>query len=161
MFVIRSVNLPVLIGITNDCPAKGMTVPYTLRYNFGEDEDGNVCYTKWGAQSKHTPLLDEFLTVTKAWDDGPIPFTDNILPVLQKRILRKNASFQFVMKDGWINTLLDSDEPVGEPKQTTWGEWEEADKEVEAVWNEESSLPAPSDAVEPSQDEFDFGEEYK
>jgi hypothetical protein len=90
----------------------GMEMLYYLRHNFAAKEEddeygekGDAEYTNWGKNSIHTPKLDEFLTVTGAWDKGPIKFIDNLLPKLQKRILKADKSFQFIVKNGWIDTL--------------------------------------------------------
>ena len=58
------------------------------------------------SKSKAVEQLDNFIMATKAVVDGPIPYSDNILPTLQKRILRKEAEFKFIMKDGWINNII-------------------------------------------------------
>ena len=117
-----------LIEITDgDEACVGMTLSYHLRYNFGEDADGLVEYTNWGSDSAtHSPRLDEFLGMVGAWDKGEIQFSDNILPTLQKRILRANRSFQFVMKDGWIDTLYEDNEP--RPADPAWDDDEKPKK---------------------------------
>jgi hypothetical protein len=116
----------VLIDISEG-PAKGATVPYTLRYNFGPDEDGNTAYTHWGQNSVHSPRLDEFLTISGAWDLGPIEFSDNILPVLQKRMLKADKELVFQIKDGWI--VSDSLDVLGSAN------WDEKDSDA-ALWDD-------------------------
>jgi hypothetical protein len=118
----------VLVKIS-DGPAKGAIVPYTLRYNFGPDEDGNVAYTSWGAKSVHSPRLDEFLTLAGAWDSGSIKYSDNILSLLQKRMLHAAKQFSFQIKDGYI--ISDSLDSVG-------GDWKDAkDDSDAALWDDE------------------------
>jgi hypothetical protein len=91
-----------------------LELSYFLRYHFGEVmEDGKslVAYTKPG--SKYTGYLQEFLNASGAWELGPIEYSDNILPELQKRILHADKKFEVTVKDGWIvpGTLLSLDEP--------------------------------------------------
>lgn len=136
-----------LMEIVDGDPAcLGMIVPYFLRYNFGEDEDGNVMYTHWdGDNAIHSPKLDEFLSITGAWADGPIQFTDNILPVLQKRILRQNMKFQFVMKNGWIDSLVELMQPrvteVSDPA------WEDTADET-APWDEDETVATATEVLD-------------
>lgn len=86
----------------------GMQIPFSLAYNFAPytNPDGidEVAYTK--PQSKGTKLLDEFLTATGCWEDGPIPYSDNVLPEIAKRILTKRKEFNVVLKDGWVETII-------------------------------------------------------
>jgi len=105
----------VLIEIIDgDRPeAKGMLIPHVLRYNFGPIEDKNdeeyemTEYTFDGSKAVHTPKLREFLYLVGAWDKGPIKYTDNILPILQKRILKAGKTFKFIVKDGWIDNIYE------------------------------------------------------
>jgi hypothetical protein len=80
----------------------GAVVPYTLRYYLGEDAEGNTEYTHYGKQAKYAPMLEEFLTATGAWEKGPIKFSDNVLPKLEKRIQKANHGLVFQLKNGWI-----------------------------------------------------------
>jgi hypothetical protein len=111
------------IAITEivDGDYKGMTIPYFLRYNFGEFfQDGKsiVGITKMGSKSIHSPKLEEFLMVTGAnmnssGVDAPITYKDNVLPAIEKRIQAHKKVFTGVLKDGWILTLYgDSYTPV-------------------------------------------------
>lgn len=102
----------ILIEITNGLAGTiGATVPCTLRYNFGEDAEGNVEYTHYGANSKHSPRLDAVITAAGVWDEGEVKFSDNILPKLEKRMLKAGHTLAFQIKDGWINA--DSVDRVG------------------------------------------------
>ena len=100
----------------------GMHVPLFLRYNFeecNEEIKGEVRkvtrYDKQIDKSKHTAFLDEFMSVTGAWSFGPIPYSDNVLPTLEKRILRKEKVFNFLMKKGYVDNFY---EKVQEPEPT-------------------------------------------
>lgn len=101
----------------------GMQIPLFLRYNFGEEkqevkgEVKNVTgYNKSLDKSKHTAFLDEFLTITGAWDFGPLPYSDNVLPKLEQRILRKDKVFNFLMKKGYVDNFYEKvDAPALSP----------------------------------------------
>jgi len=100
----------------------GMQIPLFLRYNFGEEQQevkGNIKtvtgYNKSLDKSKHTAFLDEFLTIVGAWDFGPLPYSDNILPSLEKRILRKAKVFNLLMKKGYIDNFYEKSQ-IQEPE---------------------------------------------
>jgi len=120
---------PILIIISGK--EEGLTVPYNLHYNFGEtqNEKGEsiVMYTKGGANAKHTPLLDEYLTIAGAWEAGELKYADNLLPQLEKRVLRANKSFKGIMKGGWIDKLFSNEDMPTE---------EDLSEEEKADWNE-------------------------
>lgn len=89
---------------------KGMTVPCMLRYHFGEaDEDGKSVVAFTHPKSKYTPLVIEFCEVTGVWARGAMPFKDNILPLMEKRIMRENRTFQVVLKGGYVDSFLELD----------------------------------------------------
>lgn len=82
---------------------KGIEIPYSLRYYFA-DVDGEVGLSHPG--SKYHPLLAEFLEITGVWEKGPIKYQDNILPVLEKRILAQRRKFNVLVKDGWVDKIF-------------------------------------------------------
>lgn len=95
--------------------AKGLVIPAMLRYHFGEaieDDKSVVAFTH--PKSKYTPQLVEFCDVTGAWNRGAMAYKDNILPMLEKRILREDKKFQVVMKNGYADSFLELDAPVEE-----------------------------------------------
>lgn len=81
----------------------GMIIPAVFRYHFGED-NGVVAYSH--AKSKYTAMLDDFCSIAGAWERGEMKYQDNILPMLEKRILRENRTFNILMKDGYLNTIF-------------------------------------------------------
>ena len=98
---------------------KGMIVPVMLRYHFGEameDEKSVVAFSH--PKSKYTPLLAEFCDVTGVWTRGAMAYKDNVLPMLEKRILREDKKFQVVMKNGYADSFLELDAPVEEELPT-------------------------------------------
>jgi len=99
-----------LIEIT-DGEAKGAVMSAMVRYKFAEVEEEvkdklrKVVGIK--GHGKYTDFLADFLEVTGG-ADTPMPWSDNILPTLEKRILRADKEFAFVVKNGYINTLLNT-----------------------------------------------------
>jgi hypothetical protein len=43
-----------------------------------------------------------------------MPYKDNILPLIEKRVLHANKEFQFVMKNGWCDGFIPLDQPTSE-----------------------------------------------
>lgn len=138
------------IEVTQPEKYAGMEIPFMPRYHFqsaqeevnGKMEDV-VAYSHM--KSRYTGQLDEFLTLTGAWKSGPIPYSDNIVPTLQKRILRQGLEFEFSMKEGWLKDFVLPD--VNEASD----DWQ---KEPEPVVEEKKKKPAK--VVE--EEVTDFGE---
>lgn len=86
---------------------EGMTVPCFMRYLFVDDGDGGVAIKGGG---KNADLLESFLDVTGVLDKE-IPYSDNILPKLQKLILRQGNTFMVMLKGGYVDSFLPLDEP--------------------------------------------------
>jgi hypothetical protein len=96
-----------------DGKEKGMQIPLILRYWFEETvEDGeNVVALEFHPKSpKHGPMLSDFLNEFGVWDYGKMKYKDNILPEIQKRLLSAKKVVQVVVKDGWIDSILGSDD---------------------------------------------------
>jgi hypothetical protein len=103
-----------MIQITEGA-CKGIEIPYVLRYNFVEnDEDGKAVVAIKG-KGKYSLALDEFLDVTGAWERGAMKWSDNVLPMFEKRILSEDRIFSFVIKKGWIDSFFAADAPSSEP----------------------------------------------
>lgn len=104
----------VMIEITQG-ENKGILIPCMLRYHFAEaqeDEKSVVAFSH--PKSKYTPMLIEFCEVTGVWEKGVMPFKDNVLPYIEKRVLHMAKEFQFVMKAGWVDSFIPLDQPVSE-----------------------------------------------
>lgn len=86
----------------------GLTVPYFLRYNFGE-MDGEVSFTH--GKSKYTKQLTDFMEAAGVFSKGPMTYSDNILPALENRMLEKKRLFMVIMKDGYIDSLTETEDP--------------------------------------------------
>lgn len=96
-----------------DGEAKGMKIPYTLRYHFDMelepvDQAGTVRETVAYShpKSKYTPPLVDFMQASGAWKRGPMPYKDNILPMLEKRIKEANLSFKVVLQRGQVRSIV-------------------------------------------------------
>ena len=124
--------------------AIGMEVFLMLRYRFKEGEDGMVEYTKYNDRS-HTVMTVEFMEYTGA-DEKPLKYKDNILPDIQKRVLKQGKTFGIFMKDGWVNSLSEvHSEPSAEVE--TWEDEsvEEKPKEKKKKAKKEESDDFPWD----------------
>jgi hypothetical protein len=94
---------------------KGLTIPCMLRYHFGEAEDDGKSVVAYShGKSKYTPMLREFCDVTGVWEKGVMPYKDNVLPLIEKRILHEDKEFQFVIKQGWVDSFIQLDQPQSE-----------------------------------------------
>lgn len=94
---------------------KGLGVPAILRYHFDEaqeDDKSVVAYSH--PKSKYTPMLREFCDCSGVWEKGVMPYKDNILPYMEKRIMHEAKEFQFVMKGGYVDSFIPIDTPMTE-----------------------------------------------
>jgi hypothetical protein len=96
----------------------GITVPYVLDYKFigvEEEIEGKkrmIVALEGGGRT--TDRLAELLDYSGAWDKGPAPFADNVLPMFEKRILRADKKFGWILKNGFVDTLFKQNAPVSE-----------------------------------------------
>ena len=104
----------ILLEITKG-DNKGIVVPCMLRYHFAEaEEDGKSVVAYDHPKSKYTPMLIEFCECAGVWNKGVMPYKDNILPLLEKRVMHEDKEFQFIMKNGWCDSFIPMDTPVSE-----------------------------------------------
>lgn len=98
---------------------KGMEVPVILRYHFGKaEEDGKDVVAFSHPKSKYTPQLVEFCEVTGMWNKGMMPYKDNILPLMEKRILHEDKTFQVVIKNGYADSFMELDNSTSTAEET-------------------------------------------
>ena len=93
----------VIAEILNNPASAGMEVPLMMRYNFDAmKEDGKevACYSK--PRSKYTSDLVDFMDAVGVLEFGAIPYSDNILPEIQKRVAKNDRTFSITLKDGWL-----------------------------------------------------------
>ena len=81
---------------------KGMVQPMFLIYKFA-NYDGSLVIKGTGRASD---MLQSFLEATGVWDQD-IPFSDNVLPDLQKMILAESKVFGLTIKDGWVDSIME------------------------------------------------------
>ena len=92
----------------------GMIVPGSFSYNFQEakeEVDGKMRSVAEIShpKSKFTAALIELLTVT-GLIQKQIPFKENLLPLLQKMMLREDRVFSGSIKKGYIDSLYEDEE---------------------------------------------------
>lgn len=139
----------VLFELIAPKDVRGCIVPNNYRYHLGQyvNEDGKEVVGYTHTKSKYTPQLADFLDTTGAWDRGEIAYKDNVLPILEKRILKADKVVNIVLKDGWVNTIFATDETVessGTPKEEPdlededgGGDFEDETSDGELPWDEE------------------------
>ena len=81
---------------------KGMVQPFFMIYKFAE-YDGNLVIKGTG---RSADMLQGFLEACGVWDQD-IPFSDNVLPTLQKMILVESKVFGLTIKDGWVDSIME------------------------------------------------------
>lgn len=115
----------VLFTITGPDEYKGMVVPASYFYLFVDDGDGGVAIKGGG---KSADQLESLLEVTGVEDD-PIKPSDNILPSLQKFMLKRAAEFQGIMQDGFIQSLSELEDESDEDFETDEDGFESDDED--------------------------------
>lgn len=152
------VQFGVIITITKG-KYKGMDYFLSLNYDFVpamvEYPSGSGTMREVAglrkSKSRYVEMLDNFIMATKAVVKSPIPWSDNILPTMQKRVLQADAEFDFIVKDGWISTIIppDLNEDV---EAEDWGD------EAETVPQEEDVSVPQDDWGDPDEEDFDDGD---
>jgi hypothetical protein len=120
----------------------GAIYPFYLYYKFA-DFDGVVGIKGEGDSSKK---LMDYLDCAGAWDDGEMEYDDNILPALEKRIKKAKRQFQIVVKNGYVESVLDveiedDEEPVKKHKPIE--EEEEKPAKKSKIVEEDDEFPDP------------------
>lgn len=105
----------VTLNEITDGKYKGMVCPFILRYHFEpttEKVDGKPrkVVAIGHEKSKYTEVLMDYCLATGVWDAGPMPFKANVLPMLEKRILRAKKTFSWVMKNGFVSSIMFDDD---------------------------------------------------
>ena len=86
---------------------KGTELIKTYEYSFEEDEEGQAMHVGYGKRGER---FDDFLMVTGMMYK-PLKYSPNVLPDLEKQILKNNAVFSALLENSWIDTL--SEVPEG------------------------------------------------
>jgi hypothetical protein len=145
-----TVSFTALIEIIEPKKFAGVVIPYFLKYNFRETVEQGRAAVGLASKGSRTQQLAEFLDITGAWNRGPMKWKDNVLPAFEKRILHEDVEFNIIVKDGFIDTLFQMNEPEVEDDM----DWDDSDDDPEEV--EENSI---SDASDNDEDEIDWEDE--
>ena len=96
--------------VITDGDNEGMIIPYILRYYFKPfDMDGERVAGVTGIGKRYGDQLVGFLDATGLWAQGPMKYSDNLLPTIQKKALALAKDMVVVMKDGWVDSLIAKD----------------------------------------------------
>ena len=83
---------------------KNMEIPLSLAYKFCDDGSGNVAIPTSDKSGTAAERLINFLEACGVLDEV-LPFTDNVLPMLEKKILKKALPFSVVVKGGFVDYI--------------------------------------------------------
>jgi hypothetical protein len=98
-------------------------------------------------------MLSDFCDATGIWKFGPIPWDDNILPELEKRVNRADQEFNVVLNGGWVEHIY----PIQDFDENESADvWE--DEEDQVIDMDEDREP-PFDADEPEEGESEQDED--
>lgn len=131
--------------ISDPADFAGMTVTDNMFYLFSDD-GGETALKGGGKSFEH---VEGFLEATGA-DKAVIPYSENVLPKLQKVILTAGKSYRFMVENGFVTRYIalddvedeeewaaddeDEDKPASKPvpaeDDSSWGEVEEDDDTV-------------------------------
>jgi hypothetical protein len=102
----------VLFEIIAPEKTAGCIVPNNYHYNFEpvQDEDGKEVAGFNHPKSKYTTQLIDLCDATGVWQRGAMRASDNVLPELQRRMLKADKTVTLVLKDGFINSVFASEE---------------------------------------------------
>ena len=91
---------------------KGMIIPMKLRYWFEEtiEDNKSVVAYEFHPKSRYMPILTDFCDAFGVWEYGPMPYSDNILPFMEKRVKRANKIVQITVKNGWVDSILGAED---------------------------------------------------
>jgi len=120
-----------------DEDAQGMSLTKFLRYYFAE-ENGEVTFSKNPVKSAPQRDLIDFLEVMGVFEKGPMKYSENILPALEKRIKEADRTVMLIIKEGNIQSMTPlvnkkKSAPVEEPEEEKAPEVEEKEEE-EPLW---------------------------
>ncbi len=82
---------------------KGVIYPTMVLYNWA-DFDG-IAGTE--GKGRFAEKADDFYRVTGVYKSGELPFKDNLLPSILKRILSADKEFQIVVENGQVTSFAD------------------------------------------------------
>jgi len=85
---------------------KGMTIPLQLNYTFEQYRDSDETVIPLG--TKAFERTANFLqTAGMDFTTDSIPFSDNVLPFIDKLLLGRNKKFQVTIKNGYVEDVIE------------------------------------------------------
>lgn len=130
----------------------GTIYPLFLAYKFIEVDE----LVAIKGEGKSSEKLMDFLDCAGAWEEGELAYSDNVLPALQKRMKHAKKTFQWVAKNGYVESVMEADfEEDDEPKKKA--EKDEVDDEEEKPKSKkhEEVEETPKKKSFKDKDEFD------
>lgn len=99
-----------LMEVMEPAQYAGMIVPAVLHYEFVPDPNGQAGPPV--SRSKYVEQLIQFLDKASGdFTSLSIPFSDNILPPLEKQLQERNRLFQCVLENGWVVAFAEAIQP--------------------------------------------------
>ena len=90
---------------------KGMVQSMFLAYKFAEYDGITVIK----GSGRWVDNLQAFLEAGGIWDQD-IPFSDNVLPTIQKMLLVESKVFGLAIKDGFVDSIMELPDQAAEPQ---------------------------------------------
>lgn len=148
------VKFNVLLELTEPEALEGIEFVHQMFYEkFVSIENPETGETETGfssppGKSKHCDMLADFCDATGVWEFGAIPWSDNILPELERRIMRLEREFMVILNGGWVEHIYeiadyDADETDPVKEEMSWIE----DDEEEAEPSEEEPQDEDDDEM--------------
>lgn len=104
-YLVFTVNLVITEG-----EYKGMEIPVQFNYKFVETDDELTSIEIGTKKGNPGERLMDFLEIAGV-GDVQIPYSDNVLPKVQKALLKAGVEFQVALKDGWADYFMEITEP--------------------------------------------------
>ncbi len=132
---------------------KEITFPMQLFYEkfvpmIIEGNEQIVGFSSPPGNSKHCDMLSDFCDATGMWEFGAIEWSENILPELERRILRLEREFNVVLNGGWVEHIYEIADYEDENGSVPWEEDETMDvkqEEKETQAEESETMDWPED----------------
>ena len=129
----------------------GLTLPMQLFYEkfvpMIVDEGGKqfTGFSSPPGNSKHCDMLSDFCDATGLWEFGAIEWSENILPELEKRILRLEREFNVVLNQGWVEHIYEIADYEDEDGPPPWEEENESMEVKQEDQDESEAMDWPED----------------
>ena len=123
----------------------GLTLPMQLFYEkfvpmIIEENKQIVGFSSPPGNSKHCDMLSDFCDATGLWEFGAIEWSENILPELERRILRLEREFNVVLGMGWVEHIYE----IADYEE------ENGDEKSDVPWEEDETMDMSKEKTDPS-----------